>query len=220
MADTLINKNTEYSTANNPVAITDTLSSGEVLTILSLSIVNTHASTDTTFDLWIDAATDGYIYLNQPLPSDSTFMHNAKIVLKQGELLKFETSAAVECNMIVSALKQTSVSTSSGSDYLDNMISHVTNTAQLVVTPNNTTDVKTVLSITVCNTSSTDVKFNLGLSVGGGGGFFYRRQSLPGGATFEHTDKVVCEANDEIFYSADPSVTATDVIVSFLRQVP
>ena len=221
MADTLINKfSTEASAASNE-AITDALGSAEVLTVLSVSICNTHASTDTTFKLFIDASTDGYIYLNQSLPAKSTFIHNSKIVLKQGDVLTFSTSAAVTCNIVVSALKQTAVATSSGSDYLDRVILHDTSGSAAPITPDNVTDIKTVLAFTVCNKdTNTATTFDAYVRNSGGTAFkIYEDQAIPAAATFEHSDKIILVANEELVFDQAASVEM-DVVCSMLRQVP
>jgi len=225
MADTLIGKFTKQGTANAAISLTDTLSSGEVLTILSLSINNSHDTYDSDFDLWVDASTDGYIYLNQPVPAKGTFLHNSKIVLKAGEILKLtssSTSSTIEWNNYMSALKQTSVTTNSGSEYLTNMITHLTSGAQVDITPDptSTSDVKTVLSVTMCNThASNDASISLGINDGGSTVFLIRHQSLPAGATWEHSDKIVLGANGKLNFSASGGAVI-DIIVSFLRQVP
>jgi len=68
MADTLKSKYSTEASANTTENISDAVGSSEVDTILSVSICNSHASTDTTFKMWIDGTTpneDAYIYYNQ-----------------------------------------------------------------------------------------------------------------------------------------------------------
>ena len=223
MADTLINKFSTEASANTDETITDALGSSEVLTVLSISFCNTHASTDTTFDLRIDVSggTDGFIYLNQSLPAKSTFIHNSKIVLKQNDTLVFQTSAAVTCNMVVSALKQTAVATSSGSDYLDRVILHDTSGSAAPITPDNVTDIKTVLAFTVCNKDvNTATTFDVSVRNSGGTAFkIYEDQAIPAAATFEHSDKIILVANEELVFDQAASVEM-DVVCSMLRQVP
>ena len=142
MADTLKNKFSVEASANTSEAVSDTVAANEVDTILSISICNTHASTDTTIDLFIDPASgsNSYIYLNQSLPAKSTFVHNSKIILKEGDVLYFQTSAAVSCQIVTSYLHQTAVATSSGSDYLDRaLVAQTGSSAAIEMTPNNTT---------------------------------------------------------------------------------
>jgi len=223
MADTLINKFSTEASANTDETITDALSSAEVLTVLSVSICNTSTSTDTTFDLRIDVSggTDGFIYLNQSLPAKSTFIHNSKIVLKQNDTLVFQTSAAVTCNMVVSALKQTSVTTASGDDYLDRVILHDTSGSAAAITPDNVTDIKTVLSFTVCNKdTNTAGTFDVYVRNSGGTAFkIYEDVSIPAAGTFEHSDKIILIANEELVFDQAASIEI-DAVCSFLRQVP
>jgi len=182
MADTLKSKFQVQASANSGASVSDTVGSAEVDTILSLSICNT-TTTDTTIDLYVDpsSGSNTYIYLNQPLPAKSTFIHNSKIVLKQGDVLKFETSAAVSCQVVTSYLHQTAVATSSGSDYLDRTLLAQTGSSQsMAITPDNTSDIKTVLSFTICNQSTTDTTFDVFARASGGGEtLIYQDQSLP-----------------------------------------
>jgi len=209
MADTLINKFSTEASANTDETITDALSSAEVLTVLSVSICNTSTSTDTT------------IYLNQSLPAKSTFIHNSKIVLKQNDTLVFQTSAAVTCNMVVSALKQTSVTTASGDDYLDRVILHDTSGSAAAITPDNVTDIKTVLSFTVCNKdTNTAGTFDVYVRNSGGTAFkIYEDVSIPAAGTFEHSDKIILIANEELVFDQAASIEI-DAVCSMLRQVP
>ena len=223
MADTLKSKYSTEASANTTENISDAVGSSEVDTILSVSICNSHTSTDTTFKMWIDGTTpneDAYIYYNQALPAKGTFIHNSKIVLKEDDVLKFQTTAAVSCQIITSYLHQTAVATSSGSDYLDRFIHYQTGSSQsFVITPNNTNDIVTVLSTTVCNHSTTATDFDLRINHSGSETLIYRDQSLPGESTFEHADKIIVGAQDELCIDQSGSVNMS-VVCSFLRQVP
>jgi len=225
MADTLISKHSVEASADTTENITDALGSAESFTILSISICNTNASTDTTFKLWIDGTTpntDAYLYYNQSLPAKSTYIHNSKVVLVEGDVLKFQTTAAVSCQIVVSMLKQTAVATSSGSDYLDRVLVYQTSTSAAVeITPNNTTHVKTVLGFTICSHEATNsTTFDLYARASGGGTtLIYQDQSLPALSTFEHSDKIILASNEELVFDQADSRNVS-IVCSFLRQVP
>ena len=225
MADTLKNKFSTEASANTSEAVSDTVAANEVDTILSISICNTHATTDTTIDLFIDPASgsNSYIYLNQALPAKSTFIHNSKIILKEGDVVYFQTSAAVNCQIVTSYLHQTAVATSSGNDYLDRyLIAQSGGSGGLLeMTPNNTTDVKTVLAFTVCNQSTTaDTTFDVYTRNSSGNSFMiYDDQTLPSQSTFEHSDKIILAANEELVFDQAGTLDIS-VVTSFLRQVP
>ena len=81
-------------------------------------------------------------------------------------------------------------------------------------------DSQTVLSISVCNTStSVDNTIDiLHTAHGGGSGvYIYLNQSLPAAATFIHNDKIVVDDTNEIWVIADGSADL-DVIVTYLQQ--
>ena len=223
MADTLKNKFSTEASADTSEAVSDTVAANEVDTILSISICNTNASTDTTIDLFIDPASgsNSYIYLNQSLPAKSTFIHNSKIILTAGDVLYFQTSAAVNCQIVTSYLHQTDVVTSSG-DYLDRyLVAQTGSSAAIEMTPNDTTDVKTVLAFTVCNQStSADTTFDVYVRNSGGTAFrIYEDQSLPSQSTFEHSDKIILAANEELVFDQAASLDI-GIVTSLLRQVP
>jgi len=216
MADTLVTKGVEISTANTDIAVTDTLGSAEVLTVLSIFMCNKHATLDTTFDLRIDVSggTDGFVYFNQPLPALSTFIHSGKIVLIEGDVLTFQSSEAGECSIVISALKQTSVTTSSGSEYLTRSIHHLTGSGQVNTTSG--TGVKVILGFTVCSKeASNDTTFTYS-----GRQMIYRYQPLPASSTFENSDKLIMPTSDQAAYSTGDASRTVDVITSYLRQVP
>ena len=90
----------------------------------------------------------------------------------------------------------------------------------MAITPDNTSDIKTVLSFTVCNQSTTDTTFDVFARASGGGEtLIYQDQSLPGEATFEHTDKIILAANEELVFDQVASLNMS-VVCSFLLQVP
>ena len=81
-------------------------------------------------------------------------------------------------------------------------------------------DSQTVISISICNTHATnDETFDVEHTAAGGGSgvYIYKGQSLPGGATFIHSDKIVVDDTDEIWVKAGGSADIA-VIVSYLQQ--
>ena len=96
----------------------------------------------------------------------------------------------------------------------------ITNTTGAVCMDGVAGDAQTVISISICNTStSVDNTFDIVHTVNGGGTafFIYLNQSLPAASTFIHNDKIVVDDTDEIWVKADGSADL-DVIVSYLQQ--
>ena len=60
--------------------------------------------------------------------------------------------------------------------------------------------ITTVLSFTVCNTDTDNGTFSVYLDDGDSANnyYIYTEQSLPAGATFEHTDKIILNADDRL----------------------
>jgi len=86
--------------------------------------------------------------------------------------------------------------------------------------------VTTVLSVVMCNTSSSSETFDLYIDpsgssatgdAGGTNTYIYKTQTLPSNATFEHTDKIILHAND-ILYAQFSSTGRKDIITSSLKQ--
>lgn len=221
MADTLVNKFASQGSANTATNITDSIGADERLTILSVSICNTATANDLHFKLWVDPASgdDAYIYDTQPLPAKSTFIHNTKIVLLEGDVLKFAPTDHQVANVIVSALKQTAQSASE--ENLSRTLLVSANAASdALMTPNNTTAVKTILWFTICNTDASDATtFDVQVRNSGGTEFYlYQDQALPSRSTFEHSDKIVLVANEELVFTGGASSLPTSVICSYLLQ--
>jgi len=80
-------------------------------------------------------------------------------------------------------------------------------------------DSQTVISISICETAGNDETFDVLHTASGGssGVYIYKGQSLPGSATFVHSDKIVVDDTDEIWVKAGGSADI-DVIVSYLQQ--
>ena len=115
MADTL---RTKYATSNGTaeIKLIDGAGSNIIYTVLTVTLCNTDASTDHTFDLFIDdingtygsSGDHFYIYQTQSLPANSTFIHSDKIILADDDELIFTLDASgttVDAN--VSYLEQT-----------------------------------------------------------------------------------------------------------------
>jgi len=121
MADTL-KRYYLTSNAGNEVKLIDGAGAAYTYTVLSISICNTHASTDNTFSLWINDTEGGqgltagsasavnsnfYIYKNQSIPAQSTFIHNDKIIVAdQDELAFIPTTDSSDLHICVSYLQQ------------------------------------------------------------------------------------------------------------------
>ena len=80
-------------------------------------------------------------------------------------------------------------------------------------------DSQTVISISICETAGNDETFDVLHTAAGGssGVYIYKGQSLPGNATFVHSDKIVVDDTDEIWVKAGGAADI-DVIVSYLQQ--
>ena len=96
----------------------------------------------------------------------------------------------------------------------------ITNTTGAVCMDGVAGDAQTVISISICNTStSVNNTFDIVHTTAGGSSpiFIYLDQSLPAASTFIHNDKIVVDDTDEIWVKADGSADL-DVIVSYLQQ--
>ena len=78
----------------------------------------------------------------------------------------------------------------------------------------------TVLSVSLCNTSGNDRTFSMWHSdaASANAAKIYEDQSLPAKATFIHNDKIVLEAEDELWVNASASSSTINYVVSFLEQ--
>ena len=221
MADTLENSFSQTGTATSEIACTGTISSAEVFTILTISICNSQTA-DTTFDLWIDPASGSntFLYQDQSLPGQSTFIHNSKIVMLAGDVLKISSSVGLSGDGIqvaASYLKQTSVSTSS--DNLSRTLVAQTGTSQSVLMTSDAADTKTVLSFTICNqNTTTDTTFEVQLRKSDNDEFLlYKNVALPAKSTFEHTDKIILQDDETIYFDQADSLDIS-LICSYLVQ--
>ena len=78
----------------------------------------------------------------------------------------------------------------------------------------------TVLSVSLCNThASNDETFSMSVKDGDSTEYFiYSAQSLPGGTTFIHNDKIILMTGDTLNVVAPSGSADIDVIVSYLEQ--
>ena len=111
MADVLKTTRIEHTAAAG-TAVLDGASS-KTYTILSVSICNTHATTDEIFNMYVTTSGKGTpinIYKSQALPALSTFVHSDKIVLLASEELWVDYASDVDdtdgVHVIVSYLDQ------------------------------------------------------------------------------------------------------------------
>ena len=77
----------------------------------------------------------------------------------------------------------------------------------------------TVLSITICETGNAAELFDLYVDNDDGGTdhYIYKAQALGANETFEHTGRIVLEANDMLGFITASSADV-DVVVSYLDQ--
>ena len=78
-------------------------------TVLSVSLCNTEAADDGTFDMRVrdGGGTEYFIYKTQSLPSEATFIHNDKIILLPSDILVVNSSSGQDIDVVVSYLEQT-----------------------------------------------------------------------------------------------------------------
>ena len=77
----------------------------------------------------------------------------------------------------------------------------------------------TVLSVTICETAGAAETFDLYVDDDDGGTdhYIYKTQALGANETFEHTGRIVLEANDMLGFITGGSADV-DVVVSYLEQ--
>ena len=108
MADRLLVKKTNITDATGAVCMDGV--SGDSQTVISISICNTHASNDETFDIVHTVAggpgTQFYIYKAQSLPANATFVHSDKIVVDDTDEIWVKAGGTASIDVIVSYLQQ------------------------------------------------------------------------------------------------------------------
>ena len=107
MADRLLTKRTLIQNATGAVVMDGV--SGDSQTVLSVSICEISAAAE-LFDLWVGVSGGGspfYIYKNQSIPANATFVHNDKIVIDDDDELWCKISTGTgNIDVIVSYLQQ------------------------------------------------------------------------------------------------------------------
>jgi hypothetical protein len=106
MADTLKVQKTNVVDTDGEIVLLGV--SGDSQTVLSISICETGNAAE-TFTLQHTAAgggTEFYIYIDQPLPAKSTFIHNDKIVVDDTDQLWVKSGGAANLDVIVTFLSQ------------------------------------------------------------------------------------------------------------------
>jgi len=80
----------------------------------------------------------------------------------------------------------------------------------------------TVLSVSICNTTSTDGEFNMRFKNEDSNSpsySIYYKQSVPAGATFIHNSKICLDAGDTLnFIEPNNDASSFDVVVTYLEQ--
>jgi len=96
----------------------------------------------------------------------------------------------------------------------------IQNTTGAVVMDGVAGDSQTVISISICEIAAAAELFDLWVGASGGGSpfYIYKNQSIPGNATFMHTDKIVVDDTDELWCKISTGTGSLDVIVSYLQQ--
>ena len=80
----------------------------------------------------------------------------------------------------------------------------------------------TILSFTLCNNAdSTDTNLDIYIKDNSNSNtvyYIYKTLSLPAGATFEHTAKIVLDDNDVLYFDAVSTSAQIEGICSYLKQ--
>ena len=147
-------------------------------------------------------------------------MHNAKMVMITGDVLRISSSVALTSpgiQVAVSFLKQTAVSTSA--DNLSRTLVAQRGTSQSVIITTDATDTKTVLSFTICNQNTTTAtNFDIQLRNSSNAEYLlYKNQLLPAKSTFEHNDKIILQDDETIYFDQTGSLDV-GIVCSYLVQ--
>ena len=108
MADRLLAKTTNITNTTGAVVMDGV--AGDSQTVISVSICEI-ADAAELFDLWVGDHADGanpkYIYKNQSIPANATFIHNDKIVIDDTDELWCKVSTGTgSLDVVVSYLQQ------------------------------------------------------------------------------------------------------------------
>ena len=107
MADRLLAKTTNITNTTGAVVMDGV--SGDSQTVLSVSICEIAGAAE-LFDLWVSVSGGGtpfYIYKNQSIPANATFIHNDKIVIDDTNELWCKVSTGTgSLDVVVAYLQQ------------------------------------------------------------------------------------------------------------------
>jgi len=107
MADRLLAKTTNITNTTGAVVMDGVGSDSQ--TVISVSICEIAAAAE-LFDLWVSVSGGGtpfYIYKNQSIPANATFVHNDKIVIDDTDELWCKVSTGTgSLDVVVSYLQQ------------------------------------------------------------------------------------------------------------------
>ena len=104
-------------------------------------------------------------------------------------------------------------------DTLQSTVASVSNGAETALTVAGSYDV-TILSFTICNNSTTDTTIDVYIKDSSDSDkkyYLYKTLSLPSKATFEHSDKIVLDDNDDLYYDPVASIQI-EAVCSYLKQ--
>ena len=104
-------------------------------------------------------------------------------------------------------------------DILLNHFASVSNGAETALTIAGSFDV-TILSFTICNNGASDTTVDVYIKDSSDSDkkyYLYKTLSLPSKATFEHSDKIVLDDNDDLYYDPVASIQI-EAVCSYLKQ--
>jgi len=105
-------------------------------------------------------------------------------------------------------------------DTLETAYANSTSTTPVVILDGASSTTYTILSLLFCQTGNYTVTFSLYRTDSGGSTnktYIYKNQSIPYLSTFEHTDKIVLEASQELWFESS-GTSNLDVVASYLKQ--
>ena len=105
-------------------------------------------------------------------------------------------------------------------DTLETAYANSTSTTPVVILDGASSTTYTILSLLFCQTGNYAITFSLYRTDAGGSTnktYIYKNQSIPYLSTFEHTDKIVLEASQELWFESS-GTSNLDVVASYLKQ--
>ena len=105
-------------------------------------------------------------------------------------------------------------------DTLETAYANSTSTTPVVILDGASSTTYTILSLLFCQTGDYAITFSLYRTDSGGSTnktYIYKNQSIPYLSTFEHTDKIVLEASQELWFESS-GTSNLDVVASYLKQ--